>query len=291
MFFKNKRNTIDDNSFVITTLVSHDRVKMLSHCLKSLLWSIEISPKIIIISDGSLTVLDKLQLKNTFSAEIISRKETDNLISRKFSRYKNFMKFRSNIYSPITKLKFDAIFSTEFKRLIYIDSDLLFFKKSKEVKKWIANNENDFLHLEHDSSLLESYKREDIDRSFRAMFSKKYFPLTSPFFNSGLLCIPNKDLLDINLLDKVFTVFNELEYSQSFTSEETAMSVLFKNTGKDKKLSGAKYLCPARDAEYFIASKRDKVAIHYIYETKKFFFKDSKFISFNINPFFYEKFF
>lgn len=275
MFFKNKKNTIDNDSFVITTLVSHDRVKMLTHCLKSFLWSIDVSPKIIIISDGSLTVLDKLQLRHSFSAEIISRKKTDNLILKKFSRYKNFMKFRSNIYSPITKLKFDAIFSPEFKRLIYIDSDVLFFKKSEEVKRWITKNEDSFLHLEHDSLLLESYKREDIDRSFRMIFSNKYFPLTSPFFNSGLLCIPNKDLLDINLLDKVFGVFNKLEYFQSFTSEETAMSILFKNTGKHKELSSAKYLCPARDAEYLIANRRNKTAIHYIYETKKFFLKDS----------------
>lgn len=265
-FFKFKSKECSEVG--VSLVVGHDRVSMSIYCLATFFYFLKKSLPVYIVDDGSLTDKDKRRLSRIFTVTFQSPDSGLSIFKKKLEINNHFLKYRKDEKTPVVKLKFDAYLLNPFKRCIYLDTDLLFFSFPNEIAQWINKKQKCYLCLDHNRSYLQSYKREDVDHSFRLLLEKSGYPILSPSFNSGLLCLPSKKIFNIDMMNEIFTLFYKLGYTTSFTSEETALSILYL-TQKSYALPNKKYICPARKDELFIAKEKPRILIHYIFETKE----------------------
>ena len=254
----------------ICSVVGHDRVLMLIHTIASLFYFLKTNYSLYLVDDGTLTESDKMKINRIFTVKIQSPDEGKSKIINKFGTNSKFVKYRLDKNNSLTRLKFDAYILNSFKRAIYIDSDVLIFNEPKEISKWLKQDSQNILCMLHDRKLFKSNLRQDLDHSIRVLLSNNGFPQLSPSFNSGLIALSNKDIFNAQLLDSIFNQFIGIGYDKAFTAEETALSIVLKNSNSSITfLPKKKYLCPARMSELSIALKMKKVAIHFISETKR----------------------
>lgn len=287
--FMQPKKRVLDNRVGITTLLCHDYVPMFIFNINSLFFAIGFSLPINIIDDGSLLKADKQILKKLLSVMIISEKTADAKMFSILKKYKNFLKYRFDNHNPISRKKWDAYLLSPYERTIYLDSNLLFFKKPKVLFDWIDKESDFVLHLEHSTGLLaHDYEREDFDLMFRNLLSKSTMKLVSGGFNTGLLAIPNSVVFNLEKIDAIFKIFNDSYYSRVFNSEETAMaaSILDQN---HLSLPSKHYVVACFFQEYEKISrsnlKKNITMLHYVYELKRFFERDA------VELFFSKKFF
>ncbi len=267
------RHTEDDN-VGITTLLHHDAVDMFLYSLSSLFYFLGRNLSIFAVEDGSITTRDKKKISRYFNITFLDKSSADRKIKKITSKYTNFLKYRLADTSDVTKRKFDAILLSPFHKFLYIEPDILFFRRPEEIIKWFNENSDKFLYLKHDRKLLDSNNREDLDYSYRQLLNEEKFRMTDVNFNSGLLGISTANKINLNMLDNVFKYFNRNGYAKTHCSEETALSIVFKDV-RNKKLSGLQYICPTRIDEYLSGLTVQTKMIHYIYETKTFFERDA----------------
>lgn len=258
----------------ISTLLYHDGVDMSIYSLSSFFYQIGFSLPVFAVQDGSLTSKDWSKLRKFFHLRLLNEKKARNMMRKAMAEYPELLEYRLKYSSPYTKLKFDAVFLSPFRRVIFIESDLLFYYPPNEIKDWITSNSSEFLYLDHDRNYLGSDKRGDLDFSFRILLDKYRFKLASPTFNAGILCIPDKNRFNFKKLDKIFRLFNSLKYSKTIFAEETAWAILY-NDLNNEVLPTKKYVCPVTTEEYLKATSRQVNAVHYIGESQQFFIRDA----------------
>lgn len=258
----------------ISTLFYHRGVDISIYSIKSFFYQIGYPLRIFGINDGTLTPMDIKKLHSHFDLTLVDPKHSEVKMKKLLLNYTDFLKYRSSPYSPYTKFKFDSILLSPFDRLIYIDGDILFRKSPREIKEWISSDRQDFLCLGHDRNYLGSYKRDDLDYSFRVLLAKYKYKVISPSFNAGILCIPKKNKINLARLNEILGFFNSVGYSNTIYSEETAFSIIYKDLG-GKVLPIKKYACPVTFSEYKKAVTNDITMLHYIGESKQYFERDA----------------
>jgi lipopolysaccharide biosynthesis glycosyltransferase len=176
-----------------------------------------------------------------------------------------------------------------FKKIIYLDSDLLFFQKSEILWKWINKPSDIVLHLEHSKGLIKHHNQpEDFDYIFRTLISRTSTPLVSESFNTGLLAIPNSSIFDLTKINNVFKIFNKSYYSRVFNSEETAVAAALVNKSCFSLPSETHVVaCWTQEYEMLksINPKKKLALLHYVYELKQFFERDAVELFFTNNFF------
>lgn len=251
----------------------HGGVDMLINSLTAFYYFLGPLP-LVIYQDGTLTAKDKTKLRKHFN--VSPENETKTILKlKKLLRGKaNILNFRFNSDNQLNRCKLDPLLLSPFKKTIYLEADVLFFSKAKEVISWIESENSKNLYMEHARSFFSSDKRRDLDYSFRLFVNNDYFRLRSPSFNSGILCFDNKVFKNLDKLEKVYRLFNETFYSRCPCAEEVATSTLFTKLNS-KALPQLKFVCPAVNSEYKQIAKRRNVCIHYIWQTKVFYWKDA----------------
>lgn len=261
------KSTQKTNQIGLSSVICHDKLDMFICSASSLMYHLGKTLPIYAIDDGTLSIADKKKLDNIFDITIESRKVRGKKWEKKLSRHHEFKKYRLHEYSPVTKLKYDAYTLSPFSKVIYFDLDVLFLKKPKLLSDWINSDSDLNYYCKYPRKEVKSDIRSDADYSFRYILDKFIFPMATLSFNSGIVAIANKSIINFNKLNEIFLFFKSIGYSKSFMAEETALSILFAKKNC-KSLPIQEFICVAKKNEYAKANITHAQAIHFIAETK-----------------------
>lgn len=269
------KKVIVDNTIGVTTLLCHHHIPLFIYSAMSLFYQLGYSLPIYVVDDGSLTKSDKQLLQNFFTATIDSSQVCEKKMHILLKKYSDFSKYRFDPRTPNAKKKFDAYLLHPFSRFIYIDADILFYKKPTEIVSWIVSKNPVPLYTSYYDSHQESANNADTEVSFRKLLYK-YLSINNMqiYFSSGLLCVPHQVVFEIRQLNQIFKLFFELSYSRMWLTEEHAASIIFAVSGA-LCLPSQKYYNMWLSQHYNRVPLQHVTSLHYAYETKKFFTRDA----------------
>lgn len=252
------------NSNVETCIVtSHTDYPNALLAIKSLFYFLDFSLSVMVIDDGSLEKNDIKQIQH----HVKGVKIIDDLLVKKTAKhiFNSNSEIYRNINIPYIRKKIAPyLFSTKDK-IMYLDSDVLFFKKPTEIIKWIRG--------EYDCFYIQDFQDAYFLSNIEAMhlFKKKLWPKV----NSGLLGI-RRSALNMKLLEKLIPLqvslscYRPLQYQVYF-------ALLFSMQSKNNSIRSLpkSYLVSANAKDY----QPDKlIAGHYIRLVREKIFTDAIYV-------------
>jgi len=207
----------------IHSLVCHGDLYIYLYAIKSFIKNTT-SCSVVIHSDGSLSNEDEdLLKKHIEGVKIYSIKEADEIVMSKLKKYPLLRELRRK--NPLLKKLTDFHFLSESEKIISLDSDILFFKKSEEITNWIRSNEK--------SALLS-------DETPVNSHQDKYLCKTNLNYvknlNSGLICY-YKDMIDLGLAEKCFKLKGFMTlYRPNGIGDQQFMAVNFGEARETKNI-------------------------------------------------------
>jgi len=233
-----KINTIDNGaqSVALVTLLSHFDIDMYLIGLASLLTKLELIPKLVVLNDGTLNENDLKRLKSIKQKiSIINNRSSTEFIKKNFIKSKliidhiNLSKLNKKIIDLfLVKKKFKT------EKVIIMDSDMVFFRKPKEIYSFIKNSKKMYYLQDYQNSYITDLKI--IEKIFKVNIQKK--------FNSGLLTI---DLNNISIeeVEKYYSIIEQnkdrFDFNYEFI-EQTIFNILFSKSKNKQKLSKKYYI-------------------------------------------------
>ena len=179
----------------IHVLTSHSHLLMCLASLMSFVKKCKNEFKVMIHDDGTLTENDYQLIDKYFSGiNIIYSSHADEVVLKRLFKYKASLRFRRE--KVFAKKLFDFYFFAENKKILLLDSDVLFFKYPKEIMNWFLSN-NEYI----------TYNWDPNDYSQKYLKKIKHdlgYNYTSGL-NIGLFCVYKKTF-DLELIN------NYLEY-------------------------------------------------------------------------------
>lgn len=190
ILFSKEITTAPNSNVDVCIVTSHSDYPNALLAVKSLFYYLNFSLSVVVIDDGSLEKKDLKQIQHHLKgAKII----TDSLFKTTAARFfnKNSEIFK-NINLPYIRKKIaPKLFSTK-DRILFLDSDVLFFKKPYEIIQWIKG-EYDCFYIQ---DFQDAYFLSNIESIH--LFKKRLWPKV----NSGLLGI-KRNMLNMRLLEKI----------------------------------------------------------------------------------------
>lgn len=275
-FPHNQAQSPQDNSIGITTLLCHRDVDMSIYSLSSFFYSAGRSFPVFIIDDGSLTKNDKKKLSTFFTVIIPSKEWCDTRMKKLLKSYPFFTDFR---FSPafstnVMRRKFDAFLLNPFDRFMYLDADILFYKKPQEILDWLYSKKSLGLYSVHEWS--EKMKTDDDFAMVIRRLLREFFSATDShiYFSCGMIGFPNKKCINLAFLNKIFKLLIKVEYARHFPAEEDSLIVMFSKI-KSNILSADKYQNLWLYWQYHKKKLKNIISLHYAGEVKERFQKDA----------------
>lgn len=183
--------------------------------------------------DGSLTDMDKSLLIDIENVIFIDRKWADIEIEQYIKDYSNCMSYRLgdskiNLWHKIKS--FDYFFFSKTKRVLGLDTDLLFMRKPQDVIDLIKSN--------------TPFYFPDVQSSYSFNEPKSEIPVHKNV-NTGLIYIPSEKYYSLDDLEFALSnlVRNNINYFPSWI-EQSAFAHMFYKNGEYLSLSVEKYRIP-----------------------------------------------
>lgn len=279
IYFLAPHKKAEDNSVGITSLVCHRDVKLFIVAVQSFYYALGKVLPLYIIDDGSLTFQDKNLLKKLLPVYIEPLESNDKKMKQKLNNFRSVYRFRFDPEATIVKKKIDCLILNPFGRFIYIDSDVLFHRRPTEIIKWLEEKQKKTLiNICHDH--MTKYFTTDLEFSenfFRSLLLKYLSMDGYPLFNLGLLCVSDKQQIDLRKLNSIIDLFYEVKYvPHAWNAEEAALMTLWDRRNKDiQTLPRQYYLNTHILSEYNLCKDEYTKFVHYIAGMKKKFLSDS----------------
>jgi hypothetical protein len=183
--------------------------------------------------DGSLTDSDKSLLLDVNNVVIIDRKWADNEIKKYIGNHPHCMSYRlgSGHINLWHKIKtFDYFFFSKSKKILGLDTDLLFMRRPENIINLINSN--------------TPFYFPDVQSSYSFNEPKNEVPVLSSV-NTGLIFIPSEEYYNLDDLEFALSnlVRNNINYFPSWI-EQSAFAHMFYKNGKYVSLSKHKYRIP-----------------------------------------------
>ncbi|MCX5680497.1 MAG: hypothetical protein NTZ95_07665 [Candidatus Omnitrophica bacterium] len=257
----------DAPHFEIHMLICHRDVGMGLWAIRSFFYHTDKSYAIILHDDGTLTEKDLTILRrHLIGVTIIKKDEADNMLIEQLSAYPElkWFRFSSDVISYDRRQSFNGfIFSlklvdfnilTSARKKLFLESDVLFFKRPKLIMDWI-----DDLSDARILYMLEAYKPVMNDKYEITSFLPK-----GRFFNGGLVCVDSQ-VYKINLAE-TNKIVSEIR-------KTTVPTHLLEQYVYQKLFLGAKNCYPLPLPEYaFNYYNKDSIAVHF--GMKELFFEN-----------------
>jgi hypothetical protein len=183
--------------------------------------------------DGSLTDVDKSLLSNIENVIFIDRKWADSEIEQYIKNHPHCMSYRLgdskiNLWHKIKT--FDYYYFSKTKRVLGLDTDLLFMRKPQDVIDLIESN-TPFYFPDVQSSYSFNEPKEEV-----SVFKN---------VNTGLIYIPSEEYYNIDDLEFALTnlLKNGVNYFPSWIEQSAFAHMFFKN-GSYVSLGVEKYRIP-----------------------------------------------
>lgn len=219
----------DNLYFEIHALLGSRHVGMCLWAVKSLLHFSGKKYSVVLHDDGSLTEADINKLKrHLIGVKIFRKTDADKLIDSKISAYPYIKKYRYGQLGETAWGRKMSVFSlklvdfnllTQARKILSLDTDVLFFKRPDEIVSWIDNFDS------HETLYCHEYYTPSFDKNknLTGFTRKEDAPIG---FNSGLICLDREsfslDTLELWLqknkerVDKVYTfeqhAYNHIVY-------------------------------------------------------------------------------
>ena len=218
----------------VHSLLCHKDLYLYLYSIKSFIQNTS-DCSIIVHDDGSLTSKDKSILNTHIeNVKIYGYKEANEIVNCKVDAYKNIRKLRETY--PLLKKLTDFHLLSKTKKIISLDSDILFLRKSNDIIKWIQSTKK-YAMLSDESPVFSHQDKFLINTHFKYIKN----------LNSGLMCY-HKDMIDLPLAEKCFSLKGFITtYRPNGVGDQQFMAVNFgevqyKNNISVKRLSALKYV-------------------------------------------------
>lgn len=228
---------MDSPHFEVHLLLGTRHVGMCLWAVKSLLVVCGKPYSVVLHDDGSLTDADVAKLEQHLPGVRVFRKsEADSLIVGKIAGHPLVERYRFNRLGEtdwgrrlgVFALKLlDFNLLTDAKKILVLDTDVLFFKKPKEILAWIEDEQcrNTLYGLE--------YYKPKLDVRHRLVgFERKTEEPVG--FNSGLICL-QRDVIDLSALE-AWMESNKQRVDTTYTFEQHAYNHLVDRSDRHRAL-------------------------------------------------------
>jgi hypothetical protein len=260
----------DPRKPIICSLVCHRDVPFLVCCLLSYYFFSRQDNPCVIIDDGSLTKTDKTLLKKIVSdCKIISIYT----ITRNYQTNPLIQRFRriNSKSSGLVKKLIAIQYLNQKSDLIFFDADVFFRKIPNKIIEW---QKEKLFPMYSIHPVNNSLHISDADQAWLIiwqMFISKYNTNIDFFYNSGVLCLPQKTVNQ----SRTNTVINYLEsvgLASTWCLEQFTLSVHIFSQNNAVSL-GEKYISVRtfREGVKYILNQ-STIAIHYSHKSNKHFF-------------------
>lgn len=189
--------------------------------LKSFYHYNDLDPLLVIHGDGTLTKGSIKTFEKHFKGcRVIRKQEADKKVRPfvKGYKYSHRYRFPNHMFHSIKLL--DFFHFSETPSIFFMDSDLLFFRPSKEILKHFKHDQGFFMS-DYKSSY--SFTPEELGRELGMKIVENV--------NSGLVHFP-KDCYDRDLLERVLELAHKNDYPHKGWLEQTTYSVFFSKERK-----------------------------------------------------------
>ena len=192
----------------------------------SALWSLKtffhysgLSTRLVIHDDGTLTDdIIQMFLSHFVGSDVIRKRDADIEMREHLRDYEHCsrLRFGQKIDAILSIKLFDFIFLSRTKRVLGIDSDILFFKNPAEIIENMNNSKGCF-----SSDYKNAYSLPVAEIN-----NKLGIKLRSQV-NAGIVYFPGLECYDLNLLESFIKVIYEYRRPITFWTEQTCYTGLF----------------------------------------------------------------
>jgi hypothetical protein len=246
---------------VITT--SHQDLPMMVASVKSLFYFLGDTYRVLIIDDGTLTPRDlKLIQKHLLGSKIIKKQLLMASARRAFGINSNIYQ---NLNSPYVTKKVGGYLFAKREKLLFMDSDVFFFRKPSEIITW-SNVDSKYFYLQ---DFENSYMLSNVE--------VEYFFGCTPIqkLNSGLIGI-DKKLLDMSVLEKILAIKNNLSLQRPLQLQVFFAIILARQPEKMIVPLPKSYGIPVNSisSQNQLDATETAVAIHYVRPIRQSYYRD-----------------
>lgn len=262
-----------NSNVIVCTLVSHAHVHRYLESVSSLMRVMERKFVLYIVSDNTLLEKDKILIESIFPQARVFL-NTDELMREKLKKYPFLLKYRFSNPENVYIKKIDLLFLTSFKKCLIIDSDILFFSKPFEIKKWIKFSGFLTNTMDPDS------QQKAVKSSYGSIFSFKallftFFKISGdPFFSGHIWGVSSPHRLNWKKIEKMLRTLSKFYFKENSHVDEVIFSFLMEGS-KSITLPPEKYihLIKTNLSSYPLipTSYKKPIMIHFSGENKKLF--------------------
>jgi len=207
--------------------------------------------RLVIHDDGTLTdnIIQEL-LTHFVGCDIIRKRDADIRMSKHLRGYPFSSKFRfcENKGSSIMSIRlFDFPLLSQTKKILNLDSDILFFRKPIEIIEYMKNQKGFFMS---DYQNAYSLPVDELNKKFDMKVRNKV--------NAGMFYFPGIEYYDLNLLESFIKMMYECHYPISGRMEQTGLAMLFSKYGEafvrlpDAYQISKKYITEETISQHFV---------------------------------------
>lgn len=257
----------------VTTLIGHAHTDMYIFSLKSFFYSLNIKLPVCLVDDGTLTIKDITKIRNHFKNIDIKRRESNEYqVKKRLSKYKYCSKYRNENFKDKFYIKlFDPFIVTKFNKIIYLDYDIIFLNRPREIETWIKTDNKDYglYATEYTYGKINKHLQPEwrrIGEEFAKAVSKKF----QPDFNSGLLILP-RSKYNLDTIEKSLKYIYREKLEDTWVPEQYSFGVIFAEM-KSLNLKGS-YLHLTGDVFKLDKNLFEYTCLHFAYRSKRHFYK------------------
>lgn len=221
---------------------------------------------VMIVDDGTLRKKDISNIKkHLIKARVVKDKLIEKRVKKKFGEKSEIFK---NINLPYIRKKVVPWLFSNKEKVLFLDSDILFFQRPREVIEWMEDKFDSF----YIQDFQDSYFLSNIE-------CLNYFKVRpAPKVNSGLLGI-RKSEMDMQLLERLIKLHRSLSVYRPLQFQ-VFFAILFSLNKRSKVLKLPKSYLVSLEGSY----KTSKlIARHYVRPVRHKIYKDISYLLGNIN--------
>jgi hypothetical protein len=200
-------------------------------CLKTFFYYSGIKTRLFIHDDGTLNEdLRRMFQRHFVNCDIINKEDADEEMKKQLKGYELCSKYRIDHCSPFAMKLLDCIFYSKTKKVLLLDSDMLFFKEPTEVLNNVRWN-NCFFMIDYQNAY--SFSVDFLGALFKENIIEQ--------LNTGLLYLSSAKMYNLDIIESFLRVWFDHNCPMPGLEEQTAYAVLFSKYPKEVTRLSAHY--------------------------------------------------
>lgn len=253
-----------DHSTSVHSVISHAHVYFYILTIKSFVFSIGIPLPVVVHDDGSLTAEDVKTLKHHIPGiQVIPHKESTTVMERLLKKHPTARSYRLSMTAPNRISLFTTVdipYFAKTNKVLNLDSDILFFKRSEQITLWIQNKNNSFMYMnDYQNAYCIS------EKEMRKNFGSPYLPR----MNMGIMGYHRKTFT-LNHVNKFFTYLKKSGLGESIWHDQTYWMVHAQKYYREKIRLDKKHIVVQEQS----VLEDDTKCMHYVYPVRARMFTD-----------------